>query len=255
VCSLWLSTHRVVPFSQFGTLPSEKISAWVSYGCDFRARPYSSLVCGLIKSKFGSNTANWTVSATTGYVQVPQYVQDGYFTDCVKLPAIADPFYVAPATLNSPIYLTSSNLNISVSLVATASSSAPLMTDKWAPYQGILRIGNGSYVSPNVRSTASLVFAPKVVVQMTYAARWVLGTIDDQFTVSCSDLNGKYHLLKEEVLGFPVYGKNGASSIYTSYVFFPNPTGNFQINFGLTTSSYTAARKGVSVDYFVAKGF
>jgi hypothetical protein len=77
----------------------------------------------------------------------------------------------------------------------------------------------------------------------------------DLFTIGYNDLSGYHQLLKQTVKGRTIFGVNGAGTLTASYMFFPDPSGNFQINFKLITdSNVNSPRVGVVVDYFTARG-
>jgi hypothetical protein len=82
-----------------------------------------------------------------------------------------------------------------------------------------------------------------------------LNNENDLFTIGYNDLTGYHQLLTQTIQGRSFFGVNGAGTLTASYVFFPDPSGNFQINFKLfTDSNANSPRVGVIVDYFTAKG-
>jgi hypothetical protein len=86
--------------------------------------------------------------------------------------------------------------NISVSSVVSISNAAS-SSDEWGSFSTangqMLRIGDGTYLSPSISSQANIIFAEKMAVQFTVYARWVLEG-SDKFTLGYYDVSG-YHEL------------------------------------------------------------
>jgi hypothetical protein len=256
VCKTWKALYGVEPFVTYGTLPKHLVKYWTVYQCDFRITPFSPLQCEIVISKYGNDTSKWTTMGRGNYIPVNDFIQVNYDKYCRGYHALADPFDTTIKTANSAIVLTSMSLNVSVSMVEGSAGKTPLRTDGWSSFGTvngpILRCGNGTYISPGVISTATLLFLRKYAVQITISSHWSIGGAD-RFAVGYLDNIGMHQLMEKVINGTPVYGASGKGQLSTSYVFFPD--GDFRLLFVIQTGNETVRRKGVTIDSLSAKGF
>jgi hypothetical protein len=257
-CDLIKSTYRVVPFVTYGSMPTWLVKYWVVYQCDFRIAPYSSIQCELVTSKYGNDTSKWWPSVRDGYVSVNKFIQGNYKASCYRFAFLDDPFDTQSNSTSSPtpIVLSPISLNVSVSMVTGSTAAVPKTTDRWSPFLTsngpVLRCGNGTYISPGVTTSGSILFGWKRAVQLVVSSHWSLG-LNDTFNVGYLDTLGLHPLMGSVVAGTTVYGAYGTGQLSTSYVFFPSS--NFRLTLTVLTSTDAASRKGVMVDSLSAMGF
>jgi hypothetical protein len=141
----------------------------------------------------------------------------------------------------TPIILNATKNNVAVNLVNSFATAAWITSERWAPLNSVLRVGNGTYVSPNVNSVSSLLFDPQSTVKITVAAHWALVALG-RLSLGYADASAIFQ------------STTASGNTFSNYTIYP--TGPFQVVFKLiTTATTTTIRKGVVIDVFVIKGF
>ena len=175
-----------------------------------------------------------------------------FFGDgCADIPPM-NPFFRNPLNPKAPIELTPTMLDVSTRSIKVESTSRS--ADRWAIYKNYIRIGTGTNIGRNVNSNATLHFEKAQAVEINVAARWNLGP-KDRLTIGYSDATGFHDLLFWSDATGIQYGRTGSGSIYSPFLFFPDPTSNFHVIFGVRTDPSAATGTGASIDYFTVKGF
>jgi hypothetical protein len=115
--------------------------------------------------KYGGKPSVWSSTGAPGYIQIPTFTIEGFLSYCTEVLIINNPFNATSRNGKAPIVLSARYLNISIVQVNSEAHISILPTDLWTSFDGphgpVLRIGNGTYISPNVSARASLLFTPK----------------------------------------------------------------------------------------------
>jgi hypothetical protein len=181
-----------------GSMPAALMQDWMECnlhfnidGCNVRYTPYTVTVCNLFLDTYGTNPDLWRPWYGTPFYALNVFQNSG----CESMNLFRS-FDASPSNPNTPITLTPSNLNVSVSYVAAVSASAPVASDQWhtltTTFKGsIMQVGSAGVVNAGDNSKATINSSPKFAVQISYYARWTIGG-SDSFTMGFYDAGG-YH--------------------------------------------------------------